>query len=128
VRTFQRYLVSLDELPSLVRDVLEPGAADEEALRALGGEQVPAVLRHVVARLQTALQSGDVDGAAFKALLQECGKACGVKGKALFQPVRAALTGRGHGPDLPQLFDVIGASEALRRLQRCADDGGSHPD
>jgi nondiscriminating glutamyl-tRNA synthetase len=127
IRTFQRYLVSLDELPQLVRDVLEPGAADAEAAEALRGAQVPGLLGDLVARLQSMPQPEAIDGPTFKGLLKDSGKACGVKGKALFQPVRAALTGRGHGPDLPQLVEVIGGTETLHRLQRAADAVGSPP-
>jgi len=115
--TFQRYLVSLDELPPLVQEVLHPGSPDDEARQALQGDQVSAVLHDLATRLARSRDAGPVDGAIFKQLLQESGKACGAKGKALFQPVRAALTGRGHGPDLPQLFDVMGSDEALRRLE-----------
>ena len=40
----------------------------------------------------------------------------GVKGKALFQPLRAALTGQLHGPQMADLFTLIGAARARRRL------------
>jgi len=42
------------------------------------------------------------------------------KGKALFQPLRLALTGREHGPDMHSLLPLIGEAEALRRLERAA--------
>ncbi|MFB0874176.1 MULTISPECIES: glutamate--tRNA ligase [unclassified Sphingobium] len=40
----------------------------------------------------------------------------GRKGKALFLPLRRALTGLDHGPDMGQLLPLIGREEALRRL------------
>jgi len=40
----------------------------------------------------------------------------GRKGKALFLPLRLALTGREHGPDMAALLPLIGRDEALRRL------------
>jgi glutamyl-tRNA synthetase len=42
--------------------------------------------------------------------------ATGRKGKALFLPLRLALTGRDHGPDMAELLPLIGANEAWRRL------------
>ncbi|HKY81985.1 MAG TPA: glutamate--tRNA ligase [Sphingobium sp.] len=42
----------------------------------------------------------------------------GRKGKALFLPLRRALTGLDHGPDMGQLLPLIGRDEALRRLAR----------
>jgi glutamyl-tRNA synthetase len=41
----------------------------------------------------------------------------GVKGKALFQPLRLALTGREHGPELKLLLPLIGRARATARLE-----------
>lgn len=41
----------------------------------------------------------------------------GAKGKALFQPLRLALTGESHGPELKQLLPLIGRERAFSRLQ-----------
>ena len=40
----------------------------------------------------------------------------GRKGKGLFLPLRRALTGRDHGPDMAALLPLIDQSEAVRRL------------
>ncbi|MEP1206458.1 MAG: glutamate--tRNA ligase [Rhizobiaceae bacterium] len=40
----------------------------------------------------------------------------GRKGKQLFMPLRLALTGQGHGPDMRQLMPVIGLERTRRRL------------
>lgn len=42
--------------------------------------------------------------------------ATGRKGKELFLPLRRALTGRDHGPELKNLLPLIGRARALRRL------------
>jgi glutamyl-tRNA synthetase len=42
----------------------------------------------------------------------------GVKGKALFMPLRIALTGHEHGPDLAVLFSLISAKTMKRRFER----------
>lgn len=42
--------------------------------------------------------------------------ATGRKGKALFRPLRLALTGREHGPELKALLPLIGRERALARL------------
>ena len=44
----------------------------------------------------------------------------GRKGKALFHPLRQALTGRESGPDMHALLPLIGESEARARLERAA--------
>ena len=40
----------------------------------------------------------------------------GRKGRALFQPLRRALTGRAHGPEMGRLLPLIGRARALERL------------
>ncbi|MEQ5788404.1 glutamate--tRNA ligase [Erythrobacter sp. NFXS35] len=42
------------------------------------------------------------------------------KGRALFLPLRQALTGMDHGPDMGELLPLIGESEARARLTRAA--------
>jgi glutamyl-tRNA synthetase len=42
--------------------------------------------------------------------------ATGAKGKALFHPLRLALTGRSDGPELKQLFPLMGKEAVEARL------------
>ena len=42
------------------------------------------------------------------------------KGKTLFQPLRLALTGQTHGPEMAALLPLIGREEAMRRLALAA--------
>jgi glutamyl-tRNA synthetase len=42
--------------------------------------------------------------------------ATGAKGRALFHPLRLALTGRENGPELKKLLPLIGRAKALARL------------
>lgn len=44
------------------------------------------------------------------------GAKTGAKGKALFRPLRLALTARERGPEMAQLFPLIGAERARARL------------
>lgn len=46
--------------------------------------------------------------------------ATGRKGKALFLPLRQALTGMDHGPDMGELLPLIGEAEARARLRAAA--------
>jgi nondiscriminating glutamyl-tRNA synthetase len=40
----------------------------------------------------------------------------GAKGKELFMPIRAALTGKVHGPELDKVFAILGKDNTLNRL------------
>lgn len=52
----------------------------------------------------------------FKPLVNEIQKETGIKGKNLFQPIRLALTGEDHGPELGLIAYVLGKEEVMNRL------------
>ncbi|MCA3562305.1 MAG: glutamate--tRNA ligase [Aestuariivirga sp.] len=56
------------------------------------------------------------DGTTWKAWTEAVKAATDRKGKPLFMPLRMALTGLGHGPELAQLLPLIGRDKALERL------------
>ena len=56
------------------------------------------------------------DGATWKAWTEAVKAKTGRKGKPLFMPLRLALTGLDHGPELAQLLPLIGRERALARL------------
>ncbi len=57
----------------------------------------------------------------FSALVSELQEKTGFKGKALFFPLRAALTAELHGPELAKILDLMGLESAKARLKRAAD-------
>jgi len=59
---------------------------------------------------------GDLTGENFLAAVKETGKSAGVKGKALYHPLRLALTGREDGPELVKIGPLLGKAEVLKRL------------
>ena len=56
------------------------------------------------------------DGSTWKTWTEAVKAATGRKGKALFMPLRLALTGLDHGPELAQLLPLIGRETAVVRL------------
>ncbi|WP_073975537.1 glutamate--tRNA ligase [Erythrobacter donghaensis] len=65
----------------------------------------------------------DIYPELWKTLTQVLGRATGRKGRALFLPLRQALTGMDHGPDMGELLPLIGEAEARARLGRAAGIG-----
>ena len=56
------------------------------------------------------------DGSTWKAWTDRVKAETGAKGKALFMPLRLALTGLDHGPELAALLPLIGPERAGARL------------
>lgn len=64
--------------------------------------------------------AGEIDwsGDPWHALTDALKSATGRRGKALFLPLRLALTGRPHGPDMAALLPLIGRERTLARLTK----------
>jgi glutamyl-tRNA synthetase len=76
--------------------------------------------RAYLATAAEALAGQDWDENPWGALTGALKDATGRKGKALFLPLRLALTGREHGPDMAALLPLIGREAALARLRAAA--------
>jgi glutamyl-tRNA synthetase len=63
------------------------------------------------------LPDGDLDEEAWGKLTGALKSEMGVKGKALFHPLRLALTARERGPEMKNLLPLIGSARAKARLR-----------
>jgi len=103
----------LEEIPDRLRFLFEfdPGAA-------LTRPDVASVLhetgaRDVIAALPSAIDAPLVTREAFRAMATRVKERTGQKGKALFHPIRVALTGDGAGPELDLAVPAIERGAAI---------------
>ena len=59
----------------------------------------------------------NLDSESWSTLTSALKERTGAKGKKLFMPLRLALTGKPHGPEMAALFPLIGAEKARARLK-----------
>jgi len=57
-----------------------------------------------------------LDGDSWGAWTTAVKEATGARGRGLFMPLRRALTGLDHGPEMAPLLPLIGRDKAARRL------------
>ncbi|AEP00402.1 MULTISPECIES: glutamate--tRNA ligase [Heyndrickxia] len=88
---------------------------DEEAKEILSGEHVPEVLRAFLEELDRIepFEAGEI-----KKAIKAVQKATGQKGKKLFMPIRVAVSGQTHGPELQSLIELLGREKVKKRLER----------
>ena len=67
--------------------------------------------------LAETLPEGDMTSESWSIWLSEIKSKTDRKGKQLFMPIRLALTGMEHGPELPNLLPLIGRERILERLK-----------
>ncbi|KZZ85475.1 glutamate--tRNA ligase [Bacillus sp. SJS] len=106
--SFGAEIVELSDL--FFKDELE---YNREARSVLDEEQVTEVMAAFKEELEK-LDSFTAD--EIKASIKAVQKATGHKGKKLFMPIRVAVTGQTHGPELPQSIELIGKEKVLSRL------------
>ncbi len=88
-------------------DTLSVNHAAQQAIAAAGEEFFDMARRAL-----------EKHGADFKAVSEMVRTQLAVSGKALFQPLRAALTGELDGPEMAKLLPLIGVERARKRLSR----------
>jgi nondiscriminating glutamyl-tRNA synthetase len=87
---------------------------DADAKAVLEEEQVPEVLQAFLEEID-ALEN--YEAAEIKKSIKAVQKSTGHKGKKLFMPIRVAVTGQTHGPELPNAIELLGKDKVKHRLQ-----------
>jgi glutamyl-tRNA synthetase len=102
-----------------VRGNIEKLADAEMWASVINGPMTPVIAdedRDFLAAASAALPAEPWDAGTWKAWTEAVKAATGRKGKPLFMPLRLALTGLDHGPELAALLPLIGRKRVLDRL------------
>ena len=89
---------------------------DYEAKEIIEMAHVPEILALFIDKMKAA---STLDAEAVKGILKEIQKETGHKGKNLFMPVRVAITGQVHGPDIAIVTEILGKALTEERIQFC---------
>ncbi|SHE75932.1 MULTISPECIES: glutamate--tRNA ligase [Caloramator] len=87
---------------------------NEEAKEVLKQEHVSALLDEFKNIL---LETEVVTKENAKDIMNEIKKRTGAKGKALFMPIRVAVTGQVHGPELVNVLEILGRDMLIKRIE-----------
>jgi glutamyl/glutaminyl-tRNA synthetase len=110
----------LEDIPDRVRFVFEFDAA-----AALARAEVASVLdepgaREVIAALAAEIPGPLLDRESFRSAASRVKERTGFKGKALFHPIRVAITGEPAGPELDLAIPAIDRGALLPSSARVA--------
>ncbi len=86
-------------------------------LKLVTGPVTPVIEGDLGAQAAALLPPEPWDETTWGAWTAAIAAATGAKGKALFHPLRLALTGLEHGPELKKLLPLIGRARTLARLK-----------
>ncbi len=117
-------VTALQERLSTIKEVTEQAKTfvgeevaieNEEAAAVLEQETFPLVIRTFRDKLAVL---EEITPQTVQALLKSIMKELKLKGQFVYMPIRVALTGQQHGPDLFLIIEILGKDLALRRIER----------
>ena len=116
VELYKPQLTSADEIVPLTdlffSDFPELTAAEKDVM---AGETVPTVLEALKAKLE-AMSDDDFQPDNIFPQIKAVQKETGIKGKNLFMPIRIAVSGEMHGPELPNTIYLLGREKSIEHL------------
>lgn len=116
VALYQEQLNSASDIVELTAPFfIEPMVYEEEAQAVLAEETVRTVLEHFRQQVE---EADGITADGMKERIKQVQKDTGCKGKQLFMPIRAAVTGQTHGRDLNQTLELLGREQLLKRLDQ----------
>ena len=118
VELYKPQMKSVDEIVPLTdlffSDFPELTEAEREVM---AGETVPTVLEAFKAKLETMSDDEFVVENIFPQI-KAVQKETGIKGKNLFMPIRIAVSGEMHGPELPDTIYLLGREKSIQHIEK----------
>jgi glutamyl-tRNA synthetase len=109
----------LEEVPDAVAFLIQDDFSFDD--EAVGKVRANAAAVGLLDQLATGYAGmSDWSGEAAKSGLNEVAKAAGAKPGQLMFPLRVALSGRAHGPDLWELLQLLGQARSVARIRAFA--------
>ena len=117
VELYKPQMKSVDEIVPLTdlffSDFPELTEAEREVMAA---ETVPTVLEAFKAKLEAMSDDEFVVENIFPQI-KAVQKETGIKGKNLFMPIRIAVSGEMHGPELPETIYLLGREKSIQHIE-----------
>jgi glutamyl-tRNA synthetase len=111
------YLNKLNEIPDHVKIfIADEVVLEDEKLKDLLTADSSKIAFASLSEKIAALEILNAEN--YKSAISEVQADTGVKGKALFKPVRIALTGSENGPELPAIAEILGKDKVIEFLKR----------
>ncbi len=115
VEVARQRITTLDEISAFAAPFFKGLEISENDRKILRTDNSQILLKFWLENIQSAKT---IDENLINKLLKRSGKELGIKGKHLYPPLRIALYGKPHGPELPTIIDILGKEKVLQRLEK----------
>ncbi len=114
IDTVKESLSTVSEISEKVEFIFQDELnIEEEVYREFLNDENSKVLMRAIIEELSFIEEVDMDYA--KTFMKTIQKNTGIKGKNLFMPVRVALTGSAHGPELVNVLFLLGKDKMIKR-------------
>ncbi len=107
-------MVLLSDINNLAEPVFFKEKLSDDSISLLSAEKSMIVLNQLKESIANA---EDLSSQGLQAIIKSIQTKCGIKGKDLYMPIRLAVTGHEHGPDLAKIMAAIGSEELIKRIE-----------
>ena len=129
VDTFKNKLKVISEFPDYVKNLFKDKVESysDEAVEILKLETSLRVLKFFLKELEFKLKSCsneeeiDLNEEESRKIINIVGEELRkykIKGRFLYMPIRASLTGKTHGPELPKIISILGPKSCMQRVNQ----------
>lgn len=120
IDTVREAIDKLEDIPEHIKFIFgDIKITEEDAKSELAQEHVPTLLDSFIKIVKA---HDKIDMEIAKGLMKEVQKDSGVKGKKLYMPVRAAISGNVHGPEMQNIIYLIGKDKLIERAEKIKAD------
>ena len=112
-------LSTISEVPKYASQFFNSDYAPDgkEEIEIIENEDSKQIFKSFIEKSEDFDQLGEEE---FRSIMKAVQEETGLKGKNLWMPMRIAITGRSHGPELQKLVEYLGKDEVLLRIKNAA--------
>ncbi|WP_071025709.1 glutamate--tRNA ligase [Peptoniphilus raoultii] len=116
IETVSESIDKLEDIPDHIKFLFgDIEITEDSAKEELKQPHVPDLLKSFI---EVCEGHDEIDLEVSMGLMKEVQKASGVKGKALYMPVRAAISGNVHGPEMSYIIYLLGKEKLISRASK----------
>ncbi len=103
------------EIVDLARDYFEEKALEQEDIEFINEVEAKELLEAIIKEFN---EIEEFNAENIKAVINSVGKELGKKGKALFMPIRLAVSAQKHGADLASVIELYGKEKSINNINK----------
>jgi len=109
------YAVLMTDIPEMINSFEAYKGVEASNIAHINSEDSVKLFNHLIDKIK---QTTEWTTEAIKQLIKTSGKELGIKGRALFHPLRISITNTEEGPDLNVIFFALGKEKLVQLLNK----------